>query len=335
MTRPRRDQFRGCVVGQCVADALGSLVEGEPPTVCGPYVDEVVRPVRVPERGRGRFPFGQYTDDSQLARELLLSWVERGGFDPADYAGRIARLFAEDRVVGRGLATDAAARRLAAGTAWNEAGEPPPSAGNGTAMRAGPVGLMCFDDPETLLAASHDQSRITHLDARCSGGAVVVAGAVALAMESGPVDPGRFVGTLADWAGKLDERTAAGLRRLPGWLELEPEEAAGPIAREGVDPELDDGWPGISPFVTSSVLWSLYAFLRTPDEYVATVATAIAVGGDVDTTGAMAGAVSGARLGVDAVPAVWAKRLTDQGIWGLADLAALADRAWDMKCGGA
>jgi hypothetical protein len=26
----------------------------------------------------------------------------------------------------------------------------------------------------------------------------------------------------------------------------------------GVAPGLDDGWPGISPFVTASVLWSIY-----------------------------------------------------------------------------
>jgi ADP-ribosylglycohydrolase len=44
------------------------------------------------------------------------------------------------------------------------------------------------------------------------------------------------------------------------------------------------------------VLWSLYSFLRSPEDYWETVCTAIAVGGDVDTTAAMAGAVSGAYL---------------------------------------
>jgi hypothetical protein len=53
--------------------------------------------------GCGRYPFGQYSDDSQLARELVLSIVDRGKFDAVDYAGRIAALFREDRIVGRGL----------------------------------------------------------------------------------------------------------------------------------------------------------------------------------------------------------------------------------------
>jgi len=93
----------------------------------------------------GFHPFGQYTDDTQLARELLRSLVERRRFDPADYAARIARLFTEGHVVGQGRATEAAADRLAAGVPWDEAGTPSPAAGNGSAMRAAPIGLMLFD----------------------------------------------------------------------------------------------------------------------------------------------------------------------------------------------
>ena len=68
----------------------------------------------------------------------------------------------------------------------------------------------------------------------------------------------------------------------PGW-EL-------PSVPEFDDPafvwHVPDGarWHGISPFVTTSVVWSLYAFLRTPTDYLDTVCTAIAVGGDVAVT---------------------------------------------------
>ena len=64
-------------------------------------------------------PTGQYTDDSQLARELMQSWVSCGGFNPVDYANRIAAIFVEDRIVGRGMATHHAAMRLADGNAWD------------------------------------------------------------------------------------------------------------------------------------------------------------------------------------------------------------------------
>jgi ADP-ribosylglycohydrolase len=83
--------------------------------------------------------------------------------------------------------------------------------------------------------------------------------------------------------------------------------------------------------VTSSVLWSLYCFLRTPEEYWETVCAAIAVGGDVDTTAAMAGAISGAHLGLDALPTDLAHHLTDRGTWGFTELVALADACYVLK----
>jgi len=87
--------------------------------------------------------------------------------------------FFEDRIVGRGRATEQAAQRLALGVPWAKAGTPTPSAGNGSAMRAGPVGLMCHGDWDALVHTACTQSRITHTDPRCLAGAVVIAGAVA------------------------------------------------------------------------------------------------------------------------------------------------------------
>ncbi len=121
-TRPDTDvdQFAGCLVGQSLADALGFVVEGASPEVCAAYVDSALRPRRLTKRHtRGRYPLGQYSDDSQLARELASSLVARGGFDPSDYAARIAALFVEDRIVGRGRATEQAAYRIADGTPWD------------------------------------------------------------------------------------------------------------------------------------------------------------------------------------------------------------------------
>ena len=64
---------------------------------------------------------------------------------------------------------------------------------------------------------------------------------------------------------------------------------------------------------------------------MATVCTAIGVGGDVDTTAAMAGAVSGAYLGLKAIPLPLARRLTDQGTWGYAELVELTYKCYDIK----
>ncbi|WP_415752780.1 ADP-ribosylglycohydrolase family protein [Rubrobacter radiotolerans] len=64
--------------------------------------------------------------------------------------------------------------------------------------------------------------------------------------------------------------------------------------------------------------------MRTPDSFLQTVSTAIAVGGDVDTTAAMAGAISGARVGLAGLPEKLARRVNDNGSWHAEDLAQLA-----------
>ena len=273
---------------------------------------------------RGRYQFGQYSDDSQLARELIVSCLHCAQFDPNDYAKRIALIFSEDRIVGRGLATDLAAKRLARGVPWELAAEPPPSAGNGTAMRAGPVGLFFWDRPERLAQAAHDQGRITHQDRRCSAGSIAIAGAVTLALRSGPLQTPDFVAQLAEWTEPYDSIMASALRKMPEWLIASAHTAALEISRVGVPPDFKDGWELISPFVTTSVLWSIYSFLQNPDDYMEAICTSIAVGGDVDTTAAMTGAISGARLGLDRIPHRLARRVNDNGTWGYDELVRLA-----------
>jgi hypothetical protein len=121
------------------------------------------------------------------------------------------------------------------------------------------------------------------------------------------VDP-RVAGVLAgirEWGGEPPERAFAAL--------------ADCCAGEGV--ALD---AGVAPHVVPSVAWSVYAFLLKPDDYWETVCTAIWAGGDTDTLAAMAGAMSGARLGPAAIPRPLVSRVGDAGEWRAAALVRLA-----------
>jgi ADP-ribosylglycohydrolase len=330
---PHRDQFSGCLIGQCVGDATGFVVEGFSPEACKRYVEDFLKTDRIGEFGRFPFPFGQYSDDSQLARELIQSYVSCKKFDPADYAERIKLIFAEKRIVGFGYSTKEAAKRLAGGLPWQESGAPPPSAGNGSAMRAAPIGLIFFDDPESLIQAAHDQGRITHKDTRCSAGAVAISGAVALALRGENINAGAFISTLSAWTNTIEPGFASELDKLIGWLSMPPEEAVTFISKAGLYAEYvdDDEWKGISAFAISSVLWSLYSFLKTPNDYWETICTAVSAGGDTDTTAAMAGAISGAYLGIGAIPSNITSYLTDRKTWGLKELIDLAHQCYEIK----
>lgn len=326
-------KFAGSLIGQCLGDAFGFPVEGHGPGVCQRYADEVIKTGKVAAVQRGRFSFGQYSDDSQLARELMLSFADCGEFFPEDYARRIAVLFSEDRVVGRGMATQEAADRLARGIPWDQAGAGQNAAGNGSAMRAGPVGLFFSENPQKLVRCAHDQGRITHRDRRCSAGAVAIAGSVAIALRGDMPNPTEFVQELSALTKEFDPIISEALLRIPGWLPQPPLAVAQEISSIGVPPGFTDAWQWISPFVTASVLWSIYAFLRTPDDYIESIATSIAVGGDVDTTGAMTGAISGARVGIEGIPPELAQRVNDDGSWGYKELVALSEQCHALVSG--
>jgi ADP-ribosylglycohydrolase len=323
-----RERLAGMILGQALGDALGFVVEAEPPEVAAEYVEQILRTGRAGERSHPRYPFGQYSDDTQLARELLRSFQQHRGWDPAVFARRIAQLFRDRCDVGAGKGTRSAALRLLMGVPWSESGTPAPYAGNGSAMRAGPLGLLFHDLGEATHAA-RQQSRITHLDPRCAAGAAVVACAVWHSAQREPIDPGSLLPELAGCAEVEDQSVADAIRGLADWLRLPPPDAARYVHESGLDPA-HPTWQGISAFVTPSLLWSLYAFLRSPDDYWETVCTAIAVGGDTDTMAAIAGAIAGARVGVGGLPSGLLRCLTDQGDWGAKELTELAHACADL-----
>ncbi|MGH3560476.1 MAG: ADP-ribosylglycohydrolase family protein [Mycobacterium sp.] len=348
MTNPHdpHDGRAGSLVAQALGDALGFLVEGHAPEVCAGYASYVFSSDDPPPYRRASFGFGQYSDDTQLARELALSlgattgrhglrrWLrktERSRFAPEDFSARVAALFANETIVGRGRATEAAARRIIAGVPWDRAGEPSPSAGNGAAMRAGPVGFLSVSQAQMIRIAD-DSARITHLDMRARAAAVLIALVVRDAIRHGATacSPAWF-DALARTVDAQDSGLANGIRKMPEWLGGDPVMVGDEIARWS-EPPLGaahgfERWHGISPFATPSVLYALFAYVRAPADPEEVLRVAVAVGGDVDTVAAMAGAMVGAAVGLGGLTprlSRWAQRLNDQGAFGLEDLVTIA-----------
>lgn len=73
------------------------------------------------------------------------------------------------------------------------------------------------------------------------------------------------------------------------------------------------------------------SFLRTPEDYWETVGTAIVPGGDVDTTAAMAGAISGTHVGIWGLPSELVEQVNDQGQWGFGELVELSHRCYRIR----
>jgi len=322
------ERFSGCFLGQCLGDALGHPVEGFPTHECQDYLHRLVRPLWYRDHAPQEEYIGQYTDDSQMARELLASLNTHPEFDPEDYIARLRPLFEQGLAVVPGLACIDAMTAIGAGVPWEQAGCPPPRAGNGTAMRAAPVGMLYHDDPEKLIRIARRQGWITHRDPRCDAGSVAIAGAVALALTD-RIEPEPFCTQLADWMTEAEPTFAELVRQLPEHIGLPTEQALEIIAPAGLTPGYHQTWPGISPFVVPTVLWSLYCFLHTPDDYYESIWLSIAVGGDVDTTAAITGAVSGAYNGRSVLPEHLLNKLHDHREWRLAELDQLCREAFE------
>lgn len=294
---PLRGRFVGCLLGCAVGDALGAPYEGlwshsipDEPTLLA---------------GFGEFdgyPTGQFTDDTQLTAATVRAVVEAGGVSPHAVARAIAALFERSEVIGPGGSCLSAALTFLRNGDWTTCGAEPGQAGNGAAMRSAALGLAFLDRPEELPAAVADVSRITHRDPRSVAGGVAVAKAAQLLASDPGADPVSLCPAIARAAAEFDAGLADWLGRLPELVREPPESAAAAIAWAGMPaPEFDS--PIITPFVVPTVLAALWCVFRHPDSWPRSVASAVRLGGDVDTLGAIVGSLSGVRLGADAIPA--------------------------------
>jgi poly(ADP-ribose) glycohydrolase ARH3 len=81
-----------------------------------------------------------------------------------------------------------------------------------------------------------------------------------------------------------------------------------------------------------SVPTAIASFALSPESYEQTIGNVIFLGGDTDTMAAMAGALSGAYLGVDRLPSRLVQ-LLESSPKGRDYLLALADRLYDAATG--
>jgi len=295
MTEPR-DRFLGCLLGCAVGDALGAPYEG-------------LWSHSIPDEesllaGFGDFegyPLGQYTDDTQLSLATVEAIVKAGAVDPGAIARSIARLWQTSSVIGPGGACTGAAHRFLQSRDWTRCGAPVGQAGNGTAMRTAVLGLSFWRDAGRLPDVVAEVCRITHHDPRSIAGGIAVAKAAQLLATGHAAEPEPFCEEIAAAIDAREPSFAGLIRQLPRLAQQPAAAALDTIAWSGMSsPEFER--PIITPFVIPTVLAALWCLLRQPDSWPKAVASVIRLGGDVDTLGAIVGALMGVKLGVTAIP---------------------------------
>jgi ADP-ribosylglycohydrolase len=213
----------------------------------------------------------------------------------------------------------------ALGVSWEHAGTPPGRAGNGTAMRAAPIGLWNHAHPEWIARDAAISSIITHRDPRSVAGTTAVAKAVALCVNSDTLPPLPALQNISDSIRNTSDLFSRCIDELVEWLNLAPAEAL-PLIYAAGEPDVGPLQPGrVTAYVIPTVLCSLYFFFRTPRRFIESVAGAIDAGGDTDTVGAITGAISGAFNGLSSIPPTLVETLKDSK-----EIVALTEQFYEM-----
>jgi ADP-ribosylglycohydrolase len=281
------ERARGCLLGLAVGDALGAPLEGTRARRARKAAEAGLEMT-----GGGTWAAGEWTDDTALALALAESIAERGLLDTADLAAR----YIEWARVGKGIGSATAAALRGAADAADACSRAEAhheatgmSAGNGTVMRAAPIGLAAPSVEAAVDAAKLD-ARLTHFDPTTgAASAALCAALIAIRRDEDPLTAAQ---DQASGHGKLTQLVEAARNG---------DEAL--LAEEAVGLERGACWTtlGIG-------LHALDAF----DDYERGVTWAISLGGDTDTNAAVGGALLGCRHGHEAIPQRWLTRLRDR-----------------------
>ena len=262
---------RGAYLGLAIGDALGATVEFL-------TAGEIRRQYGIHKHLMGggwlRLKPGQVTDDTQMALALGEAILERGKWDLKAIADRwIIWLKSKPVDVGnicrRGLV-----RYLRDGTLESRMNEA--DAGNGACMRNLPVVLLTVYDQERLEAYTLAQCHVTHNHPLSDAATLASARMTAALLRGEGLDAAR--------------RIADALVGEHRTFRFEP-------------------YPKRSSAYIVDTVQTVFHGLFTSTSFEDCVIKTVNLGGDADTTGAIAGMLAGAAYGEAAIPHRWLRRL--------------------------
>jgi ADP-ribosylglycohydrolase len=168
-------------------------------------------------------------------------------------------------------------------------------------MRVALIGVCHGGDPSRMRALVRAATRVTHTDPKAEHGALAIALAAHLAAAGRDVAP-------QDYARRLRELLGNDARELLGLVD----DVAQSVERKesAADHAAHNGCAnGVSGYMFHTVPAVLHAWLAHQGDYRSGVTAIVRLGGDSDTTAAIVGAIIGARVGKDGIPAEWLRDL--------------------------
>ncbi|WP_454899843.1 PfkB family carbohydrate kinase [Actinomyces sp.] len=308
---PRLSRAYGAFAGLALGDALGMPTQAMSPEQIRAVYGRVTGLVDGDDSQpyAPGMPAGSVTDDTEQAL-LIASLLVRGGgsssgrvaLDAGDFSH--ALLSWEDSMIERGSldllgpSTKAALERV-------RAGEDPLTVGglgttNGAAMRVTPIGIaVSTADPEVFADAVWSSCQVTHATRQGFQSAALVAAAVSLALdwpEASASDMTALLWKAVSYVDSLPERGAW----TPDPDVVAATRRAMQLVANPASSSLECLVEQIGTSVASAHAIPMAFALLARDPSPQALLDAANLGGDTDTIGAIAGAILGSVLGVEA-----------------------------------
>jgi ADP-ribosylglycohydrolase len=285
------NKARGIIYGLAIGDALG-------------YPTEFMSLPRIKSAyghlGIQDFPkmSAIFSDDTQMSIAIAEALIKSGEKDVESLMSAVKDEFIKwyhspenNRAPGRTCLAGIAG--MERGHHWLESGIPN-SKGCGSAMRVAPIGYLYQNDSEKLKDVAHATGICTHGhptgDAACIGAAYLVK----LVLDG--INPDQMIPELLSYTSGISNEFDAAIQKINECLNWDDEEKTLEF--------LGEGWIG-----EEAVALALYCFLRSPNDYKRMVLRGANTNGDSDSIACIAGSISGAYLGIGAIPKEWIKRI--------------------------
>jgi len=292
----RTSRARGCLVGLAIGDALGGPTEGLLPETIRRRWGRVTDFLGESQSG---------SDDTEYAlfnARLLLKYGAQISAEAIAGGWQKEIISASNTYKGAGFSEMLAIRNLQEGLLPPHSGRHLHSWSDGLAMRVAPFGIVAAGRPELAARLAGMDGSVTHAGEGIFAGQAVAA-AIACAMGGASVD------AIID--------AALGVIPPDSWTSTDIIRAVSVGARS------PDIWSALDPLyqeiVCTSYFWSDVApeavalafgiLTAARGRFRDAVLGGVNVGRDTDTIAAIAGAIAGAREGMDALPGEWARRV--------------------------
>ncbi len=306
MEIPQKDRFLGCMYGLAIGDALGYPVEFMSNTQIKSILgnngvagfDSLKHPGI---SGKMRHPIGSYSDDTQMTLATANGIINSKTDKLDDVMDNIAKEYMKwysdpqnNRAPGNTCMSGV--RNLIAGKHWSTSGVE--GKGCGAAMRTAPIGLYCAQVPRKIYQLASNASSCTHRDQTPTSAGIATATLVNLALRNSTPE---YMAMRAEnlW-GNCNEEFNGKIRQMNEYLKSQEDPS---VALK----KIGEGWKG-----DEAVAMALYCFLKNPTDYAKTVLMGANIDGDSDSVASIAGAISGAYNGVEAIPKKWINQIENK-----------------------